>query len=209
MMTISEKTTFWSATRQLLYCAGCFVMIFLEYAIATIYKDRTFDENGIMENLQLGELLFACALFCIIALRQKTFTKLSLFFASLCAFAACREMDNLLDDRIPAVGWKIAFIFIAAAVIYALKHWKCTREELFKFLSHPSFIMMCFAVTTIIPIAQCVGHKSFVINVLQMEHVGSIKEFIEESIETIGYFILLCSAVELLCHPNKQTGQES
>ncbi len=53
MMTISEKTTFWSATRQLLYCAGCFVMIFLEYAIATIYKDRTFDENGFMEILQL------------------------------------------------------------------------------------------------------------------------------------------------------------
>ena len=57
--------------------------------------------------------------------------------------------------------------------------------------------MMCCAITVIIPIAQCIGHRSFVINVLQLEHVGNIKEFVEESIETAGYFILVCSAIEL------------
>lgn len=176
-------------------------MAFLEHAIATIYKERTFDENGIMENIQLSELLLACALFLTAAFRKKTFPKLGVVFASLCAFAACRELDSLLDDFIPLFGWKIAFIFIFAAIGYALKSWKNTLEELFIFLRHPSFIMMCCVITVVIPVAQCIGHRSFVINVLQLEHVGNIKELIEESIETAGYFILLCSAIELFCIP--------
>ena len=50
----------------------------------------------------------------------------------------------------------------------------------------------------VLPVAQCIGHKRFLINVLQEDHVGRIKELLEESLETIGYFILLCSSVELI-----------
>ncbi len=200
-MTNSEKTTIFSAVRQLLYCAGCFGVIFLEYAIAAVCKEKTFDENGILENFQLGELLFACVLFLIVSLRRKDLHKLGIVFASLCAFAACRELDALFDDCIPVVGWKFAFLFIAAATVYAFINWKRTREEIFHFLRSSTFPMMCFVIIIVIPVAQCIGHRSFVANVLQMDHIGCIKEFIEESIETIGYFILLCSAIELLCPP--------
>ena len=201
MMTESEKSTLLSAIRQILYCAGCFGVTFLEYAIAAVCKEKTFDENGILENFQLGELLLACALFLIVSLRRKDFHKLGIVFASLCAFAACRELDALFDDCIPIVGWKFAFLFIAAATIYAFINWKRTREEIFCFLRSSAFPMMCFVIIIVIPVAQCIGHRSFVANVLQMDHIGSIKEFIEESIETIGYFFLLCSAIELLCQP--------
>ena len=197
MLTDTEKSTVLSAIRQILYCAGCICVTFLEHAVASVCKAKTFDENGFMENFQLGELLLACALFLIISFRSKTFHKLGIIFAALCATAACRELDNVFDNLIPVIGWKFAFIFIVLAIGYAIKNWQETREELFKFFRHPSFPMMCGAITIIIPIAQCIGHRSFVINVLQVEHVGSIKEFVEESIETVGYFILLCSAIEL------------
>ena len=58
--------------------------------------------------------------------------------------------------------------------------------------------MMLFALALIIPIAQCLGHKPFLANVLSESHIGKVKEFIEESIETVGYFVLLCSSFELL-----------
>ena len=202
MLTDTEKTTFFSAVRQILYCVGCIGVTFWEHAVAAVCKEKTFDENGFMENLQLGELLFACAIFLIISFRRKRFHKMGIIFAALCATAACRELDNVFDNLIPVIGWKFAFIFIALAVGYALKNWQETREELFKFFRHPSFPMMCCAITVIIPIAQCIGHRSFVVNVLNVEHVGSIKEFVEESIETAGYFILFCSSIELLCNPN-------
>ena len=201
MMTGTEKSTVFTAIRQLLYCAGCFGVTFLQYTIAAACKEKTFDENGILENFQLGELLLACALFLIVSLRRKDLHKLGIVFASLCAFAACRELDALFDDCIPIIGWKFAFLFIAAATVYAFINWKRTREEIFCFLRSSAFPMMCFVIIIVIPVAQCIGHRSFVANVLQMDHIGSIKEFIEESIETIGYFILLCSAIELLCPP--------
>ena len=200
-MTATEKTTILSAVRQLLYCAGCFGVTFLQYVIAAACKEKTFDENGILENFQLGELLIACAMFLVVSLRRKDFHKLGIVFASLCAFAACRELDALFDDCIPVIGWKFAFLFITAATVYAFINWKRTHDEIFSFLRSSAFPMMCFVIIIVIPVAQCIGHRSFVANVLQMDHIGSIKEFIEESIETIGYFILLCSAIELLCPP--------
>ena len=200
-MTATEKTTILSAVRQLLYCAGCFGVTFLQYVIAAACKEKTFDENGILENFQLGELLIACVLFLVVSLRRKDFHKLGIVFASLCAFAACRELDALFDDCIPVIGWKFAFLFITAATVYAFINWKRTHDEIFSFLRSSAFPMMCFVIIIVIPVAQCIGHRSFVANVLQMDHIGSIKEFIEESIETIGYFILLCSAIELLCPP--------
>ncbi len=200
-MTATEKTTILSAVRQLLYCAGCFGVTFLQYAIAAACKEKTFDENGILENFQLGELLLACAMFLVVSLRRKDFHKLGIVFASLCAFAACRELDALFDDCIPVIGWKFAFLFITAATVYAFINWKRTHDEIFSFLRSSAFPMMCFVIIIVIPVAQCIGHRLFVANVLQMDHIGSIKEFIEESIETIGYFILLCSAIELLCPP--------
>ena len=203
MMTDSEKSTVLTAIRQFIYCAGCFGVAFLQHAIAAVSKEKTFDENGILENLQLGELLLACGLFLIISFRRKHFHKLGIVFASLCAFAACRELDSFFDDHIPFIGWKFAFLAIVLAIAYALNNWRRTREELFTFFRHPSFPMMCGAITIILPIAQCVGHRSFVINVLQMDHVGCIKEFIEESIETVGYFILICSAIELFWNSRK------
>ena len=209
MMTDTDKSTIFFTIRQFLYCAGCFGVMFLQHAIAAVCKDKTFDENGILENLQLGELLLACALFFCVSFICKNFHNLGVVFASLCAFAACRELDSFFDDHIPLIGWKFAFLFVVLAIGYAMKNWRQTREELLLFFRHPSFPMMCCAMTVIIPVAQCIGHRSFVVNVLQVEHVGSIKEFIEESIETVGYFILICSAIELFWHSRQSNDTKS
>ena len=206
MMTDTEKSTVFSAIRQFLYCAGCFGVTFLQHAIAAVCKEKTFDENGILENFQLGELLLACCLFLVVSFRGRTFHKLGIVFSSLCAFAACRELDSFFDDHVPFIGWKFAFLFIVLAVGYAMKNWRQTREELLIFFRHPSFPMMCCAITIIIPLAQCIGHRSFVVNVLQVDHVGNIKELIEESIETACYFILICSAIELFWN-SRQTAE--
>ena len=105
MMTDTEKSTILSAIRQILYCVGCFCVAFLQHAVAAVCKEKTFDENGILENLQLGELLLACVLFLIIFFHRKSFRILSIVFASLCAFAACRELDNFFAGNIPLIGW--------------------------------------------------------------------------------------------------------
>ena len=203
-MTTTKKASLWFGIRQLIYLAGCFAVILIEHLLATRYHGETFHEHCIIENLQLCELLLTTLLFCISWLRQGVFAKLMPLFAGLCAFAACRELDCFLGNHIPTFGWKIGVIFPIASVAYALKDWKETQRVIFLFLRHPSFELMLCAMILILPVAQCIGHKSFLLNVLEEEHIGRIKELLEESLETIGYFVLLCSSIELLVKHKKQ-----
>ena len=197
MMTTTEKATIWFGIRQFIYLAGCFAVILLEHFLACRFHGETFREHCIIENLQLCELLLATIVFGVTSLRKGEFARLMPLFAGLCAFAVCRELDNFLGTLIPVVGWKIGVVFPIASISYALVDWQETQREFFRFLRHPAFNIMMCAMVLILPVAQCIGHKSFLVNVLQEEHVGRIKELLEESLETIGYFILLCSSVEL------------
>lgn len=197
-MTTTEKASIWFGLRHLIYFAGCFAVILIEHLLATHYHGETFREHCIIENLQLCELLLVILLFCIGWLRQGMFARLMPLFAGLCAFAACRELDSFLDTYIPIIGWKIGVIFPIASSAYALADWKESQREFFLFLHHPSFELMLCAMILILPVAQCIGHRSFLVNVLEEQHLGKIKELLEESLETIGYFVLLCSSLELL-----------
>ncbi len=203
-MTTTEKATIWFGIRHIIYLAGCFAVILLEHFLACRFHGETFREHCIIENLQLGELLLATVIFGVASLRKGEFARLMPLFASLCAFAVCRELDNFLGAHIPVVGWKIGVVFPIASISYALADWQETRREFFIFLHHPAFEIMMCAMVLVLPVAQCIGHKSFLVNVLQEEHVGRIKELLEESLETIGYFILLCAAVELLWKQKSQ-----
>ena len=194
-----EKRHLFFMLRQFIYLVGCVATVFFQHFLASKYLDATFHEHGIVENMQLCELILATVLFSCVRIKRADYKKLAPFFAALCAMACCRELDNFLGSTLPIIGWKIGFIFIIIAGWYALKDWKQTCQEVLKFIRHPSLGIMLCAIVLIIPVGQCIGHKSFLINVLQMEHVGRIKELIEESVETVGYFVLLCSAVELLC----------
>ena len=197
-MTTTEKASLWFGVRHLIYLCGCFAVILLEHLLASRFHGETFHEHCIIENIQLGELVLATIIFGVASLRKGEFARLKPLFAGLCAFAVCRELDNFLGAHVPVLGWKIGVVFPIAAAVYAFADWQETRREFFLFLRHPSFEIMLCAMVLVIPAAQCIGHKSFLVNVLQEEHVGRIKELLEESLETIGYFILLCSSMELL-----------
>ncbi|MBR4675205.1 MAG: hypothetical protein IKP00_12130 [Victivallales bacterium] len=206
-MNTNEKESLWYAIRQFIYLGGCFGVILLEHSLASVLKGQTFREYGVVENLQLCEVLLSCAIFLVLAFYKKNFRNLSIIFAGLCALAACRELDSFFDRLIPYVGWRLGFLFVFAALVNALLHFEQSRSELFLFLRHPSFEIMICAMILILPVAQCVGHRRFIVDVLEEEHVGRIKELLEESLETIGYFVLLCSALELFCkHDGSKKG---
>ena len=204
-MTTTEKASVWFGVRQLIYLGGCFAVVLLEHLLAYCFHGETFHEHCIIENIQLCELLLATIVFSIGKLCNGEYERLTSFFAGLCAMAVCRELDNFLGTHIPLIGWKIGVVFPIFTALYALADWQETRKELFRFLRHPAFEIMLCAMVLVFPAAQCIGHRSFLVNVLQEEHVGRIKELLEESLETIGYFILLCASVELQWKQNGQS----
>jgi hypothetical protein len=116
--------------------------------------------------------------------------------ASLSFLASVRELDKFFDESVKFVGWEIGFLFPVSALIFAYKNRRALRNTLIDFYSSSAFYMMCCAMIIILPIAQCIGHGPFVRDVLGDFRVGDIKEFFEESCETMGYFLILLSSIE-------------
>lgn len=191
-----EKAVFLKTFRQTLYFILTFSFIFFIHFIADKYKNKTFDEHSIVENIQLMFLIISGITFSLQAIFYKKFRPILFLLASLSFFASCRELDKFFDETFPLIGWKFSFIIPISAIIYAYRNKKTLRNTLIDFYSSPAFYMMCCAMIIIFPIAQCIGHGPFVRDVLGNYRVGDIKEFFEESCETMGYFLIMLSSIE-------------
>jgi hypothetical protein len=201
MLNPTEKQLLQMTIRQGLYFIGAFVVMGVQFWLSRVFHEHTFDEFMWAENLQAGLLVFSCAMFAWNGIRHTStsFRPLCFLLASGCALAVFRELDSLMDNVIPLVSWRVGFLFVAAAVAYAFRHLPDCRKTLLPFTGMPAFHMMVCSLIVIVAIAQLVGHKPFLRNVLvEFDHVGPIKELFEESVETIGYYCLACASVELL-----------
>ena len=183
--------------RHFFYIIGLFCLMFLQYKIASIHRDKTFDEFGCIENLQVLILICCFILFIISIITNKKFLPLILIFNSLILLCIFREMDNYFDNVIPVVSWKIAFVFVFIVLGYAMKKKQLLIDDIVEFSTMSSFYLMEGAIFIILPCAQLIGHKPFLANILiKCNSLGAIKELFEESAETLGYFILLCATIE-------------
>ena len=180
------------------YILACFGGVLLEYVLASTYKAKTFLEHGPVENLQMVLLLVSAVLFLVKSLRDQKIRRVSLFLSGMCFGAVFRELDSFMDEHIVCMGWKIGFLFVAVPAVYCLKNRRGLLQEVVILVNRRVLVILLFcAFIVIFPIAQCLGHKPFVSDVLENAHVGKIKELIEESIETIGYLLILCSSIEI------------
>lgn len=193
---INTKTAVLNVVRQFTYLLLMICFIFFLHFLARLYYEETFSENGVVENIQLSLLLASGIIFITYSLVNKEYRHISLLLASVCLLASCRELDAVLDKKIPEISWRIGFVFPFATAVYAWKERNVAIKPLCSFLSSSAFFMMCNAVVIIIPIAQCIGHRPFVINVLGETQMREIKEFFEEASEAMGYFLILLSSLE-------------
>lgn len=191
-----EKIILITNGRFIIYWGLVLAFIFGIYGLAKIYGADTFEENGVIENIQLAFLIISCVSFLILIGSNVSFRTVLLLLASCCLLATCRELDKVLDKIVPIVHWKFGWLFPAAAFYYAVKHFEQTKKALLKFFTFPAFYLMYLAMIIML-LAECVGHKPFVQAVLGNNHVAAIKEFYEEATETVCYFMILLSTIEM------------
>jgi hypothetical protein len=191
-----EKAVFLKTFRQTIYFILMFSFVFVIHFIADTYKEKTFDEHSIIENIQLTFLITSGVLFLLEGILYKKYRVVLFLLTSLSFLASFRELDLYLDRNLPIVGWKIGYIIPISAIIYAIKNKRNLRNTLIDFYASSSFYMMCCALIIILPIAQCIGHGPFVRDVMGNFRVADIKELFEESGEIMGYFLLVLSSIE-------------
>ena len=171
--------------------------IFSLYFLANLYREETFREYGVVENIQLGFLIVSAGIFTWESFIFKKHAALLLFLASLCALGSCRELDGFFDDNLPIVSWKFGFLFPVAALINLWRNRKIARESFFQFLETPAFNLMFMAVLIGLALAQVLGHRSFIATVLGEEKSArAVRRILEEGTEVVAYFLIFLSTFE-------------
>jgi hypothetical protein len=119
-----------------------------------------------------------------------------LILAGLAAVAIIREFDWAFD-WIWHGFWKIPFIFVSILFIYlAYLNKKNFYEDAATFLTAPECGILFSGFLIVIIFSRMIGCKVFWEAIMGGNFDRSAKNIAEESIETIGYFIILISAIE-------------
>lgn len=192
------------AIRQFIYVLLGLCVILGVRGITYYYKSSTFAEHGIIENAQLFLLLTSTLIFLVLTLIYRQHKTLFYVLASLSCFAACRELDRFFFHLLPIISWKFAYMFPILALLNAWRYKNNFIHSLNYFLTSPAFYMMIMALVIALPIAQGIGDKRLVTNVLGTAQMKEIKELFEEHCELIGYFFIFLSSIECFLDLKKQ-----
>ena len=199
-LSSEEKNTLWNVGRWSTYFAILMFSVFGLWYFAAKFKTETFEEYGIIENIQLSLLFLTSISFFLQAFKKAPTRPLCVLFSALCLAAFCRELDAWFDDLWP-LGWQFALLFPVIALGYVAFHLKDFRKSVVDFCCSPAFFLMYCAAIIILPVAQCIGHKSFFVDALgTATNARAVRRLFEESCEYIGYTLMFLSSIEFYVH---------
>ena len=155
-----------------------------------------FKENGPIEWFQFSVLVAASAVFLFGGWRLAHFRQLFLLMAFVSIFAAIRELDVFLARAIPGVGWKIGFIVILYAIGSAYTKRKSVKRQLPPFVASSAFVILWAGFLVAVPFGQLIGHGAFLEVVMGDDYNRDYKRVIEETLETMGYLLVLIGSFE-------------
>lgn len=185
-------------TRQLIYLIILILSVLVCWKIGHTFKAATVQEYGFFESAQSLVLLLIALSFGAQACRNRECLPIFYCLSSLALAALVREHDAYMDQLLPIIGWSWCWIFPISGLFLLIRKRKTIGPALQAFLRSTSFHMMVAALITIIPIAQCLGHRSFLVDLLGDNQVDAslVRRILEEPIELIGYIQILLASIE-------------
>jgi hypothetical protein len=156
-------------------------------------------ESGLVEWCHFAELTLTALIFLVLCVADAELRGLHGVLFALAAGASARELDGLLDDRIPAGGWQA--VTLPALILGALlvfRYRASFRRGLDWLLGHYILILLWTGTVVAGPFAQLTGHRPFLRLFLPELHVNDVKRYTEETGEWLGFLLLLLGAIETL-----------
>lgn len=155
-----------------------------------------FLEGGALEWTQFGLLVLAVAILARGAIADPDSCEIALLLAALIALAAVRELDGLLDGLVPWLGWKAGFVLLVPAAWLACRRGRALRAQAARFVPSPAFAVLWAGFLVAVPVAQLLGHGPFLRAVMGDAYEFAVKQAIQESLESVGYLLLVAGSVE-------------
>lgn len=187
-----------SLIRQFIYLLILVFTVMIFWQVADAYKAATVREYGVFENTQSIILVLIAISFGIQARISKKFRIILYCLAMLALAALVREQDAYMDKVIPYIGWKWCWIFPLSGLVLLICKRQSIGPAIQAFLQTRAFHMMVTATIIIIPVAQCLGHRSFLADMLGHDAVDAhlVRRIMEEPIELLGYIQILLASLE-------------
>ena len=192
----SSHALFFIIVRFAVYTGGILTLTACLPAAVGSAGPEIFRENGPVEFIQLGLLACAIVFFVMVAMRCRHFREFAIFCAALCGFVIFRELDALLDDMIPVIGWKIGYLVLLFGATVVFRGRSRFLLQLRQFVQLRAFAVLWAAFIIAVPFAQLVGHGAFLEAFMGADYTGNYKRIIEEVGELVGYLVIVMGALE-------------
>lgn len=189
-------------------------LIFLRYVIYTVLifafgtilptlaekgDIRLFKEGGLFEWCQFMILTLLCIIFLLAGCNIKRRRELLFVLAMISGMAMIRELDSLLDDIIPVIGWKLPMtVLVAWGIFYVFDKREVLPDQIRECIRKRSFAILWAGFVFAVPMAQLIGHGDFLRSILGDDYTRNYKRIVEETGEMGGYLMILIGAVECI-----------
>ena len=195
---MDNKQTVRATIRQGIYLIILTLIVFIFWQVSDVYKSATVQEYGLFETAQSVVLFLIALSVGLQAARNKTYRAILILLCGLALAALIREQDAYLDEKIPYIGWTWCWLFPITGLVILIRQLRRETATFTHFLRSHSFHMMMTALIIIIPIAQCLGHRSFMEDLLGNPSIDShlVRRMMEEPIELLGYLQILLATIE-------------
>lgn len=181
----------------LLAVAGVAQLISLEgYQLLSAAE---YNEQSLTEHLQDFMSFFSCMLFLYAARINKKLNIAATLLAALLAMMFVRESDAVLDQYVFDGAWQtiVGLIFVCV-LVFLWGRFTSIYASLKEYFLESSFGTFLAGFVTILAFSRLMGRGSFWQAVMGDSYMRIVKNIVEEGIETLGYTLILISAVELV-----------
>lgn len=184
-----------------------FFYLFIVSAIAQLislegYQQHSaaeYSEHSLTEHMQDIMSFLSCMLFLYVARFNANLNIASTLLAALMAMMFVRESDSLLDTYVFDGAWQavVGVIFIST-MLFLLGRFSSIYASIKAYSQESSFGTFLAGFITMLAFSRIMGRGSFWQAVMGDSYMRLVKKIVEEGIETLGYTLILISAVELV-----------
>ncbi|MBJ7539180.1 hypothetical protein [Marinomonas transparens] len=192
-----------------------FIYLFLVAGVAQLislegYRVMTsaqYNEHSVTEHLQDIFTFFSSLLFLYAAKLDARLRVASTLLSALLAMMFIRESDSLLDLYLFDGAWQtlISFIFLTI-LVFLWGQFSSIYASMKLYSEQACFGTFLAGMVTLLAFSRLMGRGSFWEAVMGSGYIHTVKNIVEEGIETLGYTLIFISAVELvvLCISQKR-----
>lgn len=174
-----------------------------------LQQNALYSEETLTEHMQ-DILTFLSAILFFYASRISSKLKVaSVLLAALTAMMFVREFDTYLDMYVFDGAWQtIVYSILACTFVYLIRKRGTIFSSIQAYTQTPSYGICLSGLVTLLAFSRIMGRGEFWHSIMGESYVRIVKNIVEEGIETLGYTLILISAIELVLLCRKQLNKQ-